>query len=99
MKMNNWIAVTESGTVYTYDGHTVRTKNGKQRSTLRPWIIAPIPRVMVDVASSMQDVWAYLRENSQPEYPRVGLHLYVGSREAYRLSTPVVSLEILEARP
>lgn len=84
--MSNWRAVTESGSIYeSIDGH-VRA-NGEYFHSV----------VMKNVMISRLD-WDKIHALPEADLPRVGQRIYISTfgDAGWRISTPVVSLEVLD---
>jgi hypothetical protein len=83
--------VTNSGSVYLIDEeHRSWRKNNE-----------PIERIwwckafVIDNAPNAK-TWADISEAAEDRFPEVGEHLYIGARDVWYLSTPIISVEEIE---
>jgi hypothetical protein len=78
---------TESGSVYQINERGIMTKYNSSGHGVDSWKIWQMKAVPTDV-SSMKEVWDL--PYSEPE---IGKLLYVGGKDGWWLSTPVVRIE------
>jgi hypothetical protein len=89
--MGKWKATTKSGTVYQYENGFVRIipKDGPEY-TIKPWVMrASNWLVKIELPWIAPNAWDDVHR------PIVGSHLYVASRDEWRISTTIVSVEDL----
>ena len=94
--MNNFKAVTATGTTYTYNGHTIRVESARSgTSVFMPWTTAEFSED--DAIASDLGMWAFLK--TQPrigDLPTVGKRMYFGGKDEWKISTVVMSVEALD---
>lgn len=78
---------TESGSVYEIDERGIMTKYSADGHAIDAWKIYQMKAVPADV-KDMKEVW----DMPQSE-PEIGKLLYVGGKDGWWLSTPVVRIE------
>jgi hypothetical protein len=78
---------TESGSVYEINDHGIMTKYNAEGRGIDSWKIYQMKAVSADV-KDMKEVW----ELPQSE-PEIGKLLYVGGKDGWWLSTPVVRID------
>lgn len=79
--------VTESGSVYEVNDRGIMTKYNSDGHGVDSWKIWQMKAVPTDVGD-MKEVWDL--PQSEPE---IGKLLYVGGKDGWWLSTPVVRIE------
>ena len=78
---------TESGSVYQINQHGIMTKYNADGRGIDAWKILQMKAVPTDV-KDMKEVWDL--PHGEPE---IGKLLYVGGKDGWWLSTPVVRIE------
>lgn len=92
--MKNWVAVTESGSVYTLDDGFLNINSKRSGEfVFRPWFIKSVPHPFE--GEKYELTWETLGELESVEVPVVGEHIYASSRDEWRLSTVVESVKVM----
>lgn len=79
--------LTKSGSVYEIDDSGILKKYDSAGRGLDAWKIYHMKAVPLDVID-MKEIW-----DMPPSKPEVGKRLYVGGKDGWWLSTPVVRIE------
>lgn len=93
-------AVTENGTIYKYNGGTVFVyykddEDGYPKETVYPMGFSVVDRDALSECTSNEEFWQMLRDAPQADAPEVGKSMYIYNFSNWRLSMPVISVEIL----
>lgn len=100
--MKHFRAITEHGTVYLYQGGTIRVLDGMtgdHKDSVRPMSFSLVDRdelERIEAEEGAEAAWEYLRAAESADLPEVGKAMYITSFSNWRISTDVVSVEELE---
>lgn len=95
--MKKFKAVTESGTVYDSDGHTIVVISARDgQYPIRPWTMHVVAEEQLKGLSSVAEMHAFVRDLPEAELPEVGKRFYIAGRDDWRLSTWIETVEVYE---
>ena len=98
MTLRHFLAVTEAGKVYKYTGGSVQIFDGNLLvETVRAMSFSVLDYDDLVSAAGEGGVgfWPFLHALPKADAPEVGKSMYISNSSSWKVSTPVVELEIL----
>lgn len=96
--MTKWIAKTNTGTTYNFSNGRVRiiSRSGVEKQYFMAWYMKIFDLSETDGMKTVKEILAHLHTLPDNDTPEVGKNIYVGGKDEWRISTPVVEITFLE---
>lgn len=99
MTLRHFRAVTETGKVYRYTGGSVQIFDGGllvENVRAVHFSVLDYEELLAANQDGGVGFWPFLRALPQADAPEVGKSMYISNFSSWKVSTPVVEVEILE---